>query len=135
MQALELFQSTFPRTICFRSPIPKPSYSPSASSLFPAILRSFSLSLSLPKGFLLPHCSSRSPNAKRQQGEQGGEQFEEEEHHEFGEEEGIESDGEDYSAVDLDALEEEARDAVREYSSTLSRELRIGKPKFSVFCV
>ncbi|KDP22086.1 hypothetical protein JCGZ_25917 [Jatropha curcas] len=50
------------------------------------------------------------------------EEFEDEEENE--ETEIDKSDSEDY-AIDVDALEEEAEDAVREYSSSLSRQLRI----------
>ncbi|KAG6632468.1 GTPase Der isoform X1 [Carya illinoinensis] len=130
MEALELFHSsTLFKTLSLLSPLafPKPPLPP---SLFPPTLRSLSLSpraLSLPKRYFLPHCLSRSPHANLQQEEQGKVELEEEELEEFveDEEEGDESKGEDFSDVDVDALEEEARYASLQYSSSLSCELRI----------
>ncbi|XP_018830944.1 GTPase Der isoform X1 [Juglans regia] len=130
MVALELFHSsTLSKTLSLLSPLafPKPPLPP---SLFPPTLRSLSLSplaLSLPKRSFLPHCLSRFPHANQQQEEQVKEELEEEELEEFGEdeEEGDESKGQDFSDVDVDALEEEARYAFLQYSSSLSRELRI----------
>ncbi|XP_062171688.1 uncharacterized protein LOC133877417 isoform X2 [Alnus glutinosa] len=117
MQALELlYTPTLSKTLSILSPIPKPL---SPSFLSPPFLRS--LSLSLPKPRLLSHCVSRFPNSS-QQAEKA---FDKDELEEVGDEEADESDGDDFSAIDVDALEEEARDAAREYSSSLSRELRI----------
>ncbi|XP_040992488.1 GTPase Der isoform X2 [Juglans microcarpa x Juglans regia] len=130
MVALELFHSSaLSKTLSLLSPLAFPK-SPLPPSLFPPTLRSLSLSplaFSLPKRSFLPHCLSRSPHANQQQEEQGKEELEEEELEEFGEdeEEGDESKGEDFSDVDVDALEEEARYAFLQYSSSLSNELRI----------
>lgn len=139
MESLELFHSSIlSKTLSLLSPLafPKPPLPP---SLFPPTLRSLSLSplaLSLPKRSFLPHCFSRSPHANQQQEEQGKEELEEEELEEFGEdeEEGDEAKGEDFSDVDVDALEEEARYAFHQYSSSLSRELRIGQSGIYVLC-
>jgi hypothetical protein len=127
MQALELlYTPTLSKTLSILSPIPKPL---STSFLSPPFLRS--LSLSLPKPRLLSQCVSRFPNTS-QQAEKA---FDKDELEEVGDEEADESDGDDFSAIDVDALEEEARDAAREYSSSLSRELRIGESGFSIPCV
>jgi len=129
MQALELlYTPTLSKTLSILSPIPKPL---SPSFLSPPFLRSLSLSLSLPKPRLLSQCVSRFPNTS-QQAEKA---FDKDELEEVGDEEADESDGDDFSAIDVDALEEEARDAAREYSSLLSRELRIGESGFSIPCV
>ncbi|XP_035541382.1 uncharacterized protein LOC108998714 [Juglans regia] len=130
MVALELFHSsTLSKTLSLLSPLAFPK-TPLPPSLFPPTLRSLSLSPlppSLPKRSFLPHCLSRFPHANQQQEEQVKEELEEEELEEFGEdeEEGDESKGQDFSDVDVDALEEEARYAFLQYSSSLSRELRI----------
>jgi hypothetical protein len=127
MQALELlYTPTVSKTLSILSPIPKHL---SPSSLSPPFLRS--LSLSLPKPRLLSHCASRFPNTNQQ----AEEAFDKGELEDVGNEEADESDGEDLSAIDVDALEEEARDAAREYSSSLSRELIIGESGFSIPCV
>jgi hypothetical protein len=46
-----------------------------------------------------------------------------------------EFEAENFTVINFHALEEEARDKAREYSSSLSRELRIGEPGFSIPCV
>jgi hypothetical protein len=127
MQALELLHtSTASKTLSILSPIPKLL---SPSSLCPPFL--CSLSLSRPKPRLLSHCVSPFPNTNKQ----AEEAFDKDDLEELGEEEAEESEGEDLSAIDVHALEEEARDAAREYSSSLSRELIIGEPGFSILCV
>ncbi|KAE8037145.1 hypothetical protein FH972_009764 [Carpinus fangiana] len=117
MQALELlYTSTASKTLSILSPIPKLL---SPSSLSPPFLRF--LSLSRPKPRLLSHCVSPFPNTNKQ----AEEAFDKDDLEELGDEEPEESEGEDLSAIDVHALEEEARDAAREYSSSLSRELII----------
>uniref|UniRef100_A0A2N9IRL9 GTPase Der n=1 Tax=Fagus sylvatica TaxID=28930 RepID=A0A2N9IRL9_FAGSY len=104
MQGVELF---FYSSLSLLSPFPKP---PPPSSLFPSILLRSHLSLS--KRSPIPHCISRFPNSKEHQPDDDL-QLEEE------------SDAEDYTRIDVDELEEEAKSAAREYSSSLSRQLII----------
>ena len=109
---LSLFYSsssstTLSKTLSLLSPIPIPK----PPSLFSPI--HLSLSLSLPKRSL-PHHISRFSSTNQQQPKQNQNQNQDEE----------ESDGED---IDVAALEEEARNAAREYSTSLSRQLTIGE--------
>ena len=106
MQGVELF---FYSSLSLLSPFPKP---PPPSFLFPPILLRSHLSLS--KRSPIPHCISRFPNSKQHQPDDDL-QLEEE------------SDAEDYTRIDVDELEEEAKSAAREYSSSLSRQLIIGE--------
>lgn len=110
---LSLFYSsssstTLSKTLSLLSPIPIPK----PPSLFSPIHLSLSLSLSKRS---LPHHISRfsSTNQQQQQPPKQNQNQDEEE-----------SDGED---IDVAALEEEARNAAREYSTSLSRQLTIGE--------
>ncbi|KAM3742196.1 hypothetical protein ACB098_07G052500 [Castanea mollissima] len=101
------------KTLSLLSPIPIPI--PKPPSLFSPIHLSLSLSLSLSRSKRsLPHHISRfsSTNQQQQQPNQNQNQDQDEE----------ESDAED---IDVAALEEEARNAARDYSSSLSRQLTI----------
>ncbi|WCJ36898.1 GTPase Der [Euphorbia peplus] len=108
----------FPPPYLLSSPLPKP-YLP---SFYPLLLSpsisSFSLQLrrsSLAFSKLTVHKSSSNSSIEEFEGDDDGE----------GEEtEVYESDSEDYS-IDIDELEEEAEAVAREYSSSLSRQLRI----------
>ncbi|KAM3742195.1 hypothetical protein ACB098_07G052500 [Castanea mollissima] len=103
------------KTLSLLSPIPIPI--PKPPSLFSPIHLSLSLSLSLSRSKRsLPHHISRfsSTNQQQQQPNQNQNQDQDEE----------ESDAED---IDVAALEEEARNAARDYSSSLSRQLTIGE--------
>ncbi|XP_075673905.1 uncharacterized protein LOC142643249 isoform X1 [Castanea sativa] len=111
---LSLFYSstssaTLSKTLSLLSPIPIPK----PPSLVSPIHLSLSLSLSRSKRSL-PHHISRfsSTNQQQQQPNQNQNQNQDEE----------ESDAED---IDVAALEEEARNAARDYSSSLSRQLTI----------
>ena len=112
---LSLFYSsssstTLSKTLSLLSPIPIPK----PPSLFSPIHLSLSLSLSKRS---LPHHISRFSGTNQQQQQppkQNQNQNQDEE----------ESDGED---IDVAALEEEARNAAREYSTSLSRQLTIGE--------
>ncbi|KAM3694385.1 hypothetical protein ACJW30_07G052700 [Castanea mollissima] len=97
------------KTLSLLSPIPIPI--PKPPSLFSPIHLSLSLPLSKRS---LPHHISRfsSTNQQQQQPNQNQNQDQDEE----------ESDAED---IDVAALEEEARNAARDYSSSLSRQLTI----------
>ncbi|KAL9458739.1 hypothetical protein AB3S75_007581 [Citrus x aurantiifolia] len=128
--------NTLSSSISLLSAIPKLPFSSSSSS-FP-ILRSFSpqlLSLSLHKHYPLPlplpltrHLRSLSPSndAVSSSNDDAFEdsQFEDEDDDAEYEDVDDESDGQDFG-IDVDALEREAKDAIREYSSLLSRELII----------
>ena len=110
---LRLFYSsssstTLSKTLSLLSPIPIPK----PPSLFSPIHLSLSLSLSKRS---LPHHISRFSNTNQQQQPPKQNQNQNQD--------GEESDGED---IDVAALEEEARNAAREYSSSLSRQLTIG---------
>ncbi|KAK9221043.1 hypothetical protein WN944_009467 [Citrus x changshan-huyou] len=129
--------NTLSSSISLLSAIPKLPFSSSSSSSFP-ILRSFSpqlLSLSLHKHYPLPlpltrHLRSLSPSndAVSSSNDDAFEDspFEAEDEDDDAQYEDVddESDGQDFG-IDVDALEREAKDAVREYSSLLSRELII----------
>lgn len=65
-----------------------------------------------------------------------GYQEEEGEEEKMEKEEGADvSDDESYSIIDTDALEEEALDAVREFSSSLSNQLRLGEFFGALTCI
>lgn len=123
---------TLSSSISLISAIPKLPFSSSFSSSFP-ILRSFSpqlLSLSLHKHYPLPlpltrHLRSLSPSNDAFEDSP----FEDEDDDAEYEDVDDESDGQDFG-IDVDALEREAKDAVREYSSLLSRQLIIRKLLF-----
>lgn len=113
------------------SPVPKISLSFLSPLLLPSSIPSFSLQF--------PHSSRSISNlaVHKPFSNTSIEEFEEEE----GEDEEMEvyeSDSEDYS-IDIDELEEEAEDVVRQYSTSLSRLLRIGcfliLPNFVIFLV
>lgn len=115
---LSLFYSststtTLSKTLSLLSPIPIPI--PKPPSLFSPIHLSLSLSLSKRS---LPHHISRFSSTNQQQQQQPPEQNQNQSQDEE------ESDAED---IDVAALEEEARNAAREYSSSLSRHLTIGE--------
>ncbi|KAF5735783.1 hypothetical protein HS088_TW15G01299 [Tripterygium wilfordii] len=85
---------------------------------------SISLQLSRSSRFTLSRLSAGTSSAVGSADDEG-EGFEEFIDEDFEEEGGVdESDGDSYG-IDVDQLEEEAKEAVREYSSSLSRELRI----------
>lgn len=133
--------NTLSSSISLLSAIPKLPFSSSSSSSFP-ILRSFSpqlLSLTLHKHYPLPlplplpltrHLRSLSPSndAVSSSNDDAFEDspFEAEDEDDDAQYEDVddESDGQDFG-IDVDALEREAKDAVREYSSLLSRQLII----------
>ncbi|KAM4088217.1 hypothetical protein ACB094_07G054100 [Castanea mollissima] len=95
------------KTLSLLSPIPIPK----PPSLFSPIHLSLSLSLSLSRSKRsLPHLISRFSSTNQQQQQPNQNQDEEE------------SDAEE---IDVAALEEEARNAARDYSSSLSRQLTI----------
>lgn len=133
--------NTLSSSISLLSAIPKLPFS-SSSSPFP-ILRSFSpqlLSLSLHKHYPLPlpltrHLRSLSPSndAVSSSNDDAFEDspFEDEDDDAKYEDVDAESDGQDFG-IDVDALEREAKDAVREYSSLLARELIIRKLLFFI---
>lgn len=111
---LSLFYSststtTLSKTLSLLSPIPIPI--PKPPSRFSPI--HLSLSLSLSKRSLLHHISRFSSTNQQQPPPKQNQSQDEEE-----------SDAED---IDVAALEEEARNAAREYSSSLSRHLTIGE--------
>ncbi|XP_050260612.1 uncharacterized protein LOC126705582 isoform X1 [Quercus robur] len=113
---LSLFYSsssstTLSKTLSLLSPIPIPK----PPSFFSPIHLSLSLSLSLSKRSL-PHHISRFSSTNQQQQQQQPKQNQNQN------QDGEESDGED---IDVAALEEEARNAAREYSSSLSHQLTI----------
>ncbi|XP_073105326.1 uncharacterized protein [Elaeis guineensis] len=114
-----------------------PSFPP--SRLSPILLRKFSLSFS-PFASSSPNSSSNHPKillrCSHQQFDLASLRQNEEELDEEEGEEDRRGDGDDFSSFDLESMEEEARDVVREYSASLSRELDIEeeideKKKFS----
>lgn len=127
--------NTLSFSISLLSAIPKLPFSSSSSSSFP-ILRSFSpqlLSLSLHKHYRIPlplrlRPLSPSNDAVSSSNDDAFEDspFQDEDHDDDAEYGDVddESDGQDFG-IDVDALEREAKAAVREYSSSLSRELII----------
>ncbi|KAL5566644.1 hypothetical protein UlMin_029808 [Ulmus minor] len=99
-----------------------PFLRPSSLSLSPPLLRSLSLRTSNPS---IPRCVSGLSAEEFNDGD------EEEELEELEDGEGVEdSDGESIAMIEVDQLEEEAREAVREFSSSLSQQLRIEDGKF-----
>lgn len=116
-------------TLSLLSPFPKPFYislSPCIFSLYPvrpSLLQNH-LSLRNLSRFVPPRTSREFNNGYEEEGE--GEEVKEDEKELDDVEASDESDSESYSMIDVDALEQEARNVVREFSSTLFDELRIG---------
>lgn len=89
----------------------------------PSLLQNH-LSLRNLSRFVPPRTSREFNNGYEEEGE--GEEVKEDEKELDDVEASDESDSESYSMIDVDALEQEARNVVREFSSTLFDELRIG---------
>ncbi|KAL5567139.1 hypothetical protein UlMin_030303 [Ulmus minor] len=108
------------KSLSLLSPFLRPSSL--SLSLSPPLLRSLSLRTSNPS---IPRCVSGLSAEEFNDGD------EEEELEELEDGEGVEdSDGESIAMIEVDQLEEEAREAVREFSSSLSQQLRIEDGKF-----
>ncbi|XP_048324956.2 uncharacterized protein LOC107412607 isoform X1 [Ziziphus jujuba] len=118
------------------TPPPTTSSSPS-STLFPPFLTTSSFSFSRPSLLLplrtsLPVLLPRVSRSMANEFSDDGCQEEEEEDEELEEGEDVDvSNDESYSMFDVDALEEEAQDAVREFSSSLSHQLRLEDEKIN----
>ncbi|KAF3452542.1 hypothetical protein FNV43_RR02975 [Rhamnella rubrinervis] len=117
--------SSLSKTISLLSPFLRPTSS-SLSPLCPSAPSLLRLRTSLRA---LPPQVSRSTAGEFND---DGYEEEEEEEEEMGEEDGSDvSDNESYSIVDTDALEDEALEAVREFSTSLSNQLRLEDEKIS----
>ncbi|XP_024025257.1 uncharacterized protein LOC21398388 isoform X2 [Morus notabilis] len=120
MAALELF---------FLSTTPSSSPLSKSLSLLSPLLRPSSFSLSPSRPSLVPFRKS-FPSIPRCISSLSSDEFnenedEEYEEFEYEEESGDDPDGESYAMIDVDALEQEALDAVRDFSSSLSNQLKI----------